>query len=350
VLDNGDHLIPFEYLTHHTALFAEDMEFNFWFDSLNWQASGFDAGGTDSTLDLVLPSEMAPLSAALTTKGTFNNAGAAAVGTSAPAIKIIIDSSAVATSYSGILLSAGIPMTLFYLRLRPRNQYWLAGPWNGYGFSSGIGATGLLIGQKDGGGSFTDAWFNCWDPMFSNETKYNEATSAAQCVDWAYKSDQVDNNGAQIMARGLYADVKSQGSAELHANDPRHGWLWGVYNVLLGSDYKGWVSQVVDYNENITKVVNKLTIRSRMMDSSGDMKTRTFNNAAKWSSAGTPANGNYLIDDQEEDEIAVSDGVRGQRLSYMVFGFIRNKAERFGLKRLTAVIKQRGRRRRRIGR
>lgn len=346
VLDNGDHLVPFEYFSASGVNFVEDLHFNFWYDSTKWKASGWNAAADDTTIDILLSPEMGSLEPAFTIARTVNAAGALAVGTSAVGIQIFVNSSAVVTTYSGINTTRGIPTPMFYIRFRPINGVNQT-PLNGLGFSQGIAATGDKIGQEDGLGNFTAANFYAWSPLYAPATKVAEASAAEQAVDWALKSDQIDPEGGQIMARGLFAEVKSTGSASTQIAS---GWLWGVYNVLLGSDFKGWVSQIVDYNNNITKVVNKLTIRSRMMDSDGDMQTKTFNGTPKWSSAGNSTDGNYLIDDVQEDEIAISDTVKGQRLSYMVFGFIRNKAERFGMKGLAAVIRPSGRRRRRIGR
>ena len=155
-----------------------------------------------------------------------------------------------------------------------------------------LGGTGTDIGQKDSGGTLTAASFYAWSPCWAPLTKTTDATNAEQAVDWAFKSSQVSNKGQQLMARGLFADVKSTGSASTKLEP---NWLWGVYNVLLGSDFKGWLSQIIDYNDNIDTIQDKLTIRSRMSDS-GTMRTKTFNNVAKWSSSGTPSDGNYLID------------------------------------------------------
>ena len=344
VLDNGDHLVPFEYVADSSSV-VHDLTFNFWYDSSKWKASGWDAGGTDTTIDLLLSPEMAKLSSAVTTKRTVDKNGVATVGVNAVAIQIFIDSSAVATSYTGINLGTSFLNKLFYIRFRPINGY-SQGPLNGLGFSKGLAGTGTDIGQKDSGGTLTAASFYAWSPCWAPLTKTTDATNAEQAVDWAFKSSQVSNKGQQLMARGLFADVKSTGSASTKLEP---NWLWGVYNVLLGSDFKGWLSQIIDYNDNIDTIQDKLTIRSRMSDS-GTMRTKTFNNVAKWSSSGTPSDGNYLIDDEQEDEIATSDTVKGQSLSYMVFGFIRNRAERFGIKRLTAVVRRSGQRRRRIGR
>ena len=55
----------------------------------------------------------------------------------------------------------------------------------------------------------------------------------------------------------------------------------------------------------------------------------------------------YLIDDQELDTIAISDAVRGESISYMFFGFMRDIAMRLKIPSLKAVIESVGGRRRR---
>ena len=55
----------------------------------------------------------------------------------------------------------------------------------------------------------------------------------------------------------------------------------------------------------------------------------------------------YLIDDQELDTIATSDAVRGETVSYMFFGFMRNIAMSLKIPSLKAVIESVGGRRRR---
>ncbi len=44
-----------------------------------------------------------------------------------------------------------------------------------------------------------------------------------------------------------------------------------------------------------------------------------------WGVNATPTSGNYLIDDAQEDNIVISDSVKGEELNYMVFGFMRGE-------------------------
>ena len=163
----------------------------------------------------------------------------------------------------------------------------------------------------------------------------------------------MSNGPIQIRARGIYARLNSRGRG-LQSNRIVPNWVWGLYNVILGSDSKDYSSQVIDYDENIQKIENKLTIRSRLRDITLNMVTRTFGDSsagtgkALWGrgSAGHEAAGNYLIDDQETDEIATSDSIKGNRISYMVFGFVQDRAEGLSIQRLIGVFRPGGRRRR----
>lgn len=184
-----------------------------------------------------------------------------------------------------------------------------------------------------------------WSQQFIGTADSHNDNAKAQAVDWAYKSSERSEGGVQIKARGIYAKLSSRGRG-LQANRIVPNWVWGLYNVILGSDSKDYTSQIIDYDDNIQKIEDKSTIRSRMRNTSGALSERTFNNAATWGDEGTPGDGNYLIDDQETDNIATSDSVKGQRISYMVFGFIQDRAESLGIEKLIGVFRPGGRRRR----
>ena len=90
-------------------------------------------------------------------------------------------------------------------------------------------------------------------------------------------------------------------------------------------------------------------MRSRFRTSAGDMAGRLFGTGAttpKWGNPATAAEGDYLIDDAQTDTIATSDSVKGETISYMVFGFIRNRAASVSLQSLRGVFRMAGGRRR----
>lgn len=199
---------------------------------------------------------------------------------------------------------------------------------------------------------------NCAMKVFGQtvfkSTDLNFNDKKAQPVDWSFQSSSVSQPAVQLQARGLFASILSRGKGDVASGTISNGWLWGVYNVLLGSDAKPFSSQIVDISTdeivpNISRVLDKTSIRNRMKDSTGAMAQRTFNNAAKWGEIGNPTHGNFLIDDQQHDTIAISDSVKGHSLRYMIFGFFRGRAERFTIQSLLANLRPSGSRRR-IGR
>lgn len=184
-----------------------------------------------------------------------------------------------------------------------------------------------------------------WTKSFIGSADSHNDNAKVQVVDWAYKSNEAEVGPQQIKARGIYAKLNSKGNG-VQANKVVPNWLWGLYNVILGSDSKEFTSQIVDYDENIQRIVNKNSLRSRFRNSSGAMSQRIFSGEAKWGSDADSAHGNFLIDDQQTDMIATSDSVKGQRISYMVFGFIQDKAQSLTLQSLMGVFRRAGGRRR----
>ena len=57
-------------------------------------------------------------------------------------------------------------------------------------------------------------------------------------------------------------------------------------------------------------------------------------------------NSDLYIDDEEVDVIATSDSVKGGKLTFMLWGMLRNKAERFAVESIKAVVRVAGGRRR----
>jgi hypothetical protein len=201
----------------------------------------------------------------------------------------------------------------------------------------GISVTAATVGD---GTTTKDAQVYYWN-------QYNEpapvADHKAQAIDWAYKSEQVGESGAtQVKARGLFSRVISHGPASSPLSP---NWLWGLFNILSASDWKSWSSQVVDFTGEtpaIETIAKKNTIRTRFKNSSGALATRTFN--------GEPKYGEYLVDDEEYNTIAISDSARGEHVSYMIFGFIRDKAEKLILASSKALLRPNQGSRRRTGR
>ena len=188
--------------------------------------------------------------------------------------------------------------------------------------------------------------------------KWVDENLNAQPVDWCYKSEQVGIEGAeQVKARGLYSLIKSTGvgTTGLIASV-----FYGIFNTLLGSDWKGWTSQICDYTptedpvtgvgsplpKDLDKIQGKNPIRTRTRNTAATLKHRVF--ADETTSSDNPAHWDtdFLIDDQELDVLATSDSVKGKSISYMLFGFANNIAEKLQIGSVKAAIRKGGGRRR----
>lgn len=178
-----------------------------------------------------------------------------------------------------------------------------------------------------------------------------------QPVDWCYKSEQVGIEGQeQVRARGLYSIIKSTGKA---ATGFISNAFYGIFNTLLGSDWKGWTSQVIDFTEtdantkDLTQILDRNPIRTRTRNTNSKFHKREWkyeinadDQPGVWSSTAAPTTGDFLIDDQEVDELATSDSVKGKSISYMLFGFANNIAEKLQLDSVKAALRRSGGRRR----
>ena len=189
----------------------------------------------------------------------------------------------------------------------------------------------------------------------------HEDNDVAQAVDWAYKSAPVKVEGSvQIKGRGLYMNALSHGTAtpthRLHED-----WPFGLLNILSAPDAKGWSSQVIDVIDSttpgvpspssITNIASKNTIRTRYVRLSGlGLTGNTFNttNGPIYGTLGAASIVEEEITaDEEISQLAVSDSVRGESFTYMMWGSIQNKAERIVLESARAVMRVLGGKKRR---
>ena len=174
--------------------------------------------------------------------------------------------------------------------------------------------------------------------------------AVAQAVDWAIKTAQLGlEEATQVRARGLYLRARARGAA---SSPLVAGWLYSQLNTLVSSDWKDWSAQIVDYPTQNPSQENSQQprvpgLRSRLFDTiSAAMVGRIFGGAATWGESGTPATGNFLVDDEQVDTLAVSSGAKGEHVSWLLFGNMLNRAEALAISSVKAVLQPRGQRRR----
>ena len=341
IYDDGKYWVPVYLVPPEPSLAVNvfDYEIFFAFDKTNFSAD--EGAGPGHAITLRYPTERMGSAGSTVTAAVTDATKAPASDGGHIHIRWTGSAGAAWGHQPNLNLSKRNKNPILYFSMRPITP---ASSVAGFGirpFASDMAVNGPVLDPNRISGLRTQVWCR----QFIGTTDSHKNNAKVQAVDWAYKSNEESAGGLQIRARGIYATLFSHGRAEL-AERIIPNWAWGVYNVLLGSDYKDYVSQVVDFDGNIEKIEDKLTIRSRFRNAAGNMTTRTFNGDPKWGDAATPAAGNYLIDDEEQDTIATSDSVKGQRISYMVFGFIRNRAESLSIKSLMGVFRQIGGRRR----
>ena len=185
----------------------------------------------------------------------------------------------------------------------------------------------------------------------------SEDNNVAQPIDWAYKTQNISADGdVQVKGRGVNVVGISHGMADttLRLVD---AWPFGLLNCVSGSDTKQWSAQVIDAvpatdaantTKNTPAVLsspNKTSIRTRYKKSgTSSLVPDTFTNSGTdgpfYGDTGQVAT-NYaqLVDDEEVSLLNISDGIRGQSVSYMLWGHLQNKAEKIVLESAKIVIR-----------
>jgi hypothetical protein len=188
-----------------------------------------------------------------------------------------------------------------------------------------------------------------------------------QPVDWVFKSGQVGlEETDQVRTRGIYSQLISRGNA---TNRISPATYFGQFNALLGSDYKEWCSQIIDMGDafenpvamattfppNIQAIIDGLAIRTRWWNSH-PAAPPSFISYGVFGSDPTvnplygsnfdPDQGDFLLGDPALNTISMSDSVKGKYFTWMLFGHIRNWAEKIELYSVKTVLRPAGGRRR----
>ena len=311
-------------------------ELFFQFDNTHWDPG---ANAVTAAITLRLPAERLGTGASFTIARVTN--AARVPDPNGNHIEILWDGAAAGPAWSfkpNLNINKRTPNPLFSFAMTPKQTLLSVA---GFGIGPVINS---MVVQNATGSRHLDVPTMVFIKHFIGTNDDHNLDKKVQAVDWAYMGKEVSTGGMQIRARGLNAYVQSRGRA---ASRIVPGWLWGLYNVLLGSDAKEFSSQLIDYADDISTIRDKTTIRSRFRSSTSTaMTTRTFAGTPRWGSVTSAAAGDYLIDDEETDRIVTSDSVKGGSISYMVFGFVRNRAEAFTLRSLAGIFRRAGGRRR----
>jgi hypothetical protein len=305
------------------------------YNNTNWQAVLYQATAND--IDFMLPNERAFVEASY----------GYSAGVAGKKVQILGDQIIIQFNSAGTTTINNTPervTPLLYLPFKKAN------------LTDSIYSMGITPSTSAGAHTFVDAGATTykpvvfvWDKMFlgTNDQRYHN--SVVQPVDWAYKSTNLGmGDQDRFLARGLYTLMLSRGPG-LSTDYAVEDWDAGLYNTVLSSDRKGWMSQIIDYSgvnaDAIERITNKSSIRTRVK-SGTSLVNEVFGSGLTYGASGNATAGNYLIDDEEVSTIATSDSVRGECFSYMLFGHIQIRSQKVKLQSVKASYRIAGGRRR----
>ena len=186
----------------------------------------------------------------------------------------------------------------------------------------------------------------------------------AQPVDWAYMGPDIGlNSDTRVKLRGLAVTLMGRGQG----TDTVNSWTQGLFNTMLAADLKTWMAQVVDYIGGVATFRRPVSVKTNLYPTPRTEQTirdripaATPGQRAEFGAGaeyGQPASvqasfesDTYLIGDEQVDTIVTSDSVKGTSASAMIFGFMRNPAERLKIQSVKALLRGVGASRRRKGR
>jgi hypothetical protein len=191
----------------------------------------------------------------------------------------------------------------------------------------------------------------------------NKEDNVSRPVDWAYMSEDVGlPEDARVKGRGVSARLLSHGVG----TDVTGSWTQSIFNTMLAADLKTWTPQVLDYLGNPTSYTGPVsiksnlyptaevhnTLRDRVQDGAGALIRPTYGSGAVYGNEATQSfeANTYLIGDEQVDEITTSESMKGNSVAMMLFGFMRNPAERLKLESVKLLFRIVGVGRRRRGR
>jgi hypothetical protein len=335
------YLLPFVVIDPVSSAYT-GLAFRFTFDSAQWEP--IVRSSVSAEVDVIFPAERKVSAPGFGVPGaqTANShevrvyVPGGALSSAGQEIRIYFNSAAPGAATLRRVANRKTP--ILYIPMRRKN------------ITAELSGMGLALGSAATVPAASNLVF--WEQQTLGSLKHTE-DDVAQPVDWAYKSVQVAlETPVRVKARGLFVQMLSHGKG-VSADYLAPSWLWGVFNTLLAGDFRGWTSQIIDYAGTITgsnqieRIADKQNIRARVIDSNSLLVNKTFNQAGvTYGNTASATAGTYLIDDEEMNIMATSDGTKGQSITYMVFGHLQNRAQKIHIDSIKAVLREVGGRRR----
>jgi len=192
-----------------------------------------------------------------------------------------------------------------------------------------IGANEVSFTDQSGAKKHCDLYF--WNQFVPKTGGVHGGDDVAQPVDWVLKSGQIKiDDSKQIKLRTIYSKAVTSGEADTipagFTSDTK------LMNVVLSADWKDYVGQASDF-------LSTGGIKTENGSTSTRDRLKNFNGTMTWDDS-------IVVDDEQYDTLASSQSVKGEHVSVMAFGHVRDKAEGLTVDSIKACYREAGGRRR----
>ena len=192
-------------------------------------------------------------------------------------------------------------------------------------------AAGNEVSYTDQTGAVKHCELYFWNQFVPKIGGKHVSDATSQPVDWVLKSGQIKiDDSKQIRLRTIYS--KAMTSGQVDSIPAKFTSNTKLMNVVLSADWKDYVGRANDFTSNGG-------IRTENNSTSERNREKKFSSTATW-------NDSILVDDEQYDTLASSQSVKGEHVSVMTFGHVRDKAEGLTVDSIKACYREAGGRRR----
>ena len=167
------------------------------------------------------------------------------------------------------------------------------------------------------------------------ETNSNQA----QAVDWMLQGPEIAADGQIMKSQGVV--VRSQSSGQGTANVIGSNYPAGLLNLALSASRNGESGQLTDITPPMSAPPGfQVVAHDPLVPRLGNPVTNAvFSGLGTWGTEAVPANGNFAIADTPTDRLSVVGRMSGDSMRLTLYGHVRDKAERYKLYTVEAVIR-----------
>ncbi len=210
---------------------------------------------------------------------------------------------------------------------------------------NGMGIEGIRADVTIGGAAI-EFDFATWGETTLGEDKSHD-DSVAQAIDWAVRCRPFGHPEQLTLLRDLWVQISTHGTGT-DSVVPIAAWPYKVLNAVFSTDFKAWVSQIVDhsmgYDPAVQITINKSGMRSRVWVSGAMVEKKWRQSGLVWGSSAAIGVGNVLIGDVPTQRVNFAEAIEGGEIEVMLFGHLTDRAEHLRIDDIQAEYVNYGRR------